>query len=110
MSSQHSYHLRNLRLVPPEPIRVTETSPAGAKPRDCDFLKAPLGSKGCHYEKVKNSSTGITAKDLSTGQMLMSEDYGKTWYTSGISQVFPTHLRRYTITLYVDYQWEKIQD
>src|SRR5258708_2753054 len=24
------------------------------KPKDCDFMHAPLGDKGCHYKKVVN--------------------------------------------------------
>lgn len=29
----------------------TKIVPAGPQPEDCDFLTAPLGSKGCHYDK-----------------------------------------------------------
>jgi len=28
-----------------------------AEPRDCDFLKAPLGNKECHYEKQVDAQT-----------------------------------------------------
>jgi hypothetical protein len=62
------------------------------KPKDCDFISAPLGAKNCHYEPkiwVWNSDAvlidgdGITkvkfSTDTKTDKPIMSTDDGKTW-------------------------------
>jgi len=47
------------------------------EPHDCDFFKAPIGSKGCHFEK----SVAVTkiGNDIQTGRPTVSHDNGKTW-------------------------------
>jgi hypothetical protein len=61
-----------------------------AKPSDCDFLHAPLGSKGCTYKshvKAYNSSGVLIGgedapkygHDTKTGKPIISYDDGKTW-------------------------------
>ena len=46
------------------------------KPSDCDFLTAPIGNKGCHYEpEVATVRTGHNA----AGERFVSYDDGKTW-------------------------------
>jgi hypothetical protein len=64
------------------------------KPRDCDFLHAPLGEKGCHYKKsvIGFNSTGdvvmvpddqdevVFGTDPKTGMRTVSFDQGKTWH------------------------------
>ena len=52
-------------------VRVTP------KPGDCDFLHAPIGLKGCHYE----TSIQVTrySKDVQSGRAIVSYDDGKTW-------------------------------
>jgi hypothetical protein len=96
--------------APPEDNYVTEASDAGPKPHDCDWLAAPLGSKSCHYEKTKYSSTAITGVDRSTGQTLLSEDYGRTWYTRSFVLVPSPSVGQRTIHLYVNYRWQKVTD
>jgi hypothetical protein len=60
------------------------------KPKDCDFIHAPLGDKGCSY---KASATAYNAdgvplrgehppkfgKDNGTGKTIISYDGGKHW-------------------------------
>ena len=46
------------------------------KPHDCDWMKAPLGSKFCHYE-IKVGE--ISRQNAATGRTEFSYDEGKTW-------------------------------
>lgn len=61
-----------------------------AKPKDCDFMHAPLGDKGCHYEAVVKAldkegwlvggdGAPIYSHDAKTGKPIESNDNGKTW-------------------------------
>ena len=61
-----------------------------AKPKDCDFMHAPLGDKDCHYEAVVEAYNakgdwigGDNAPefghDTKTGKPIVSYDAGKTW-------------------------------
>jgi hypothetical protein len=61
-----------------------------AQPSDCDFMHAPLGSKGCHYKAVVTAynATGAVvggddapkySHDTKTGKPIISYDNGKTW-------------------------------
>jgi len=62
-----------------------------SKPPDCDFMQAPLGRKGCHYEAEVSASNaqgiwigGDAAPKfrlLNSGQIILSRDDGKTWDT-----------------------------
>jgi hypothetical protein len=47
------------------------------KPADCDFLRAPIGLKGCHYRK----SVQVTrySKDARTNQPMVPYDDGHSW-------------------------------
>ena len=46
------------------------------KPHNCDFSYAPLGSKGCHYEK----QVSVWRHTISaSGGPIISYDDGKTW-------------------------------
>jgi hypothetical protein len=55
-----------------------------AKPADCDFLHAPVGFKGCHYEK----SVQVTRydNDEHTHRPIVSYDDGKTWSSLAADQ------------------------
>jgi hypothetical protein len=44
--------------VSPDEIQVD------ARPTDCDFIHAPLGSKGCHYEAVVYDARGKLDKSV----------------------------------------------
>ena len=46
------------------------------KPHDCDFWKAPIGEKECHYKRVVNTVEKATSKEKLP---IMSFDSGKTW-------------------------------
>jgi hypothetical protein len=70
--------------VTPDKIHVD------AKPKDCDFLHAPLGIKGCHYEADVNAynAEGMLVggdhapkygRDSKTRKPVVSWDDGKTW-------------------------------
>lgn len=60
-----------------------------SKPIDCDFLAAPIGRKGCHYEKTEAITKIGLSQDGKTP--MMSEDGGKTWHPFAIdpNQVIP---------------------
>jgi hypothetical protein len=47
------------------------------KPHDCEFLKAPIGSKECHFDK--NVEVTKVGKDTKTGRPVVSHNSGKTW-------------------------------
>lgn len=47
------------------------------EPHDCDFLKAPIGSKECHFDK--NVEVTKVGKDNKTGRPVVSHDNGTTW-------------------------------
>jgi hypothetical protein len=60
------------------------------KPSDCDWTRAPLGNKGCHFKAIVNtfnaageSLGGDDApkyrRDSKTGKAIVSYDRGKTW-------------------------------
>lgn len=47
------------------------------RPSDCDFLRAPIGEKGCQY----NKDVAVTKRsvDVQTKRRIISYDEGKTW-------------------------------
>ncbi|WP_439408795.1 hypothetical protein ACNJX9_11255 [Bradyrhizobium sp. DASA03076] len=60
------------------------------KPKDCDFMHAPLGDKGCSYKahvKAYNASGALVSgedapkygRDSKTGSSIISYNDGKTW-------------------------------
>jgi len=72
-------------------------------PSDCDFLKAPIGRKGCHYDKRVTYERVITSRDTSTNRPIVSYDEGKTWtWNDGDYPVSPSK------TVYVG--WQKIEE
>jgi hypothetical protein len=48
------------------------------KPHDCDWLKAPIGDKECHYD-MKVLVTEIRSTDQKTGRPIVSYDGGISW-------------------------------
>lgn len=48
------------------------------KPENCDWDYAPLGRKGCHYEK--EVTVARYSRDAKTGRPIVTYDGGKTWY------------------------------
>jgi hypothetical protein len=70
-------------------------------PHDCEWLKAPLGEKYCHYDAVVSS--GRISKDSKTGNPIWSSDDGKTW-----SWYDATNPSRVMPHVYVG--WEKVED
>ena len=56
--------------VPTEKVIIEEM------PHDCDFLRAPLGVKGCSYTRETSVvKTGVNA----AGQHVVTYDNGKSW-------------------------------
>jgi hypothetical protein len=49
------------------------------EPIDCDFWSAPLGIKGCHYEKVVTVVKYGASFEGSKSRPVASYDGGKTW-------------------------------
>ena len=60
------------------------------KPTDCDWGRAPLGEKGCHYEKtvaaynaqgwlLDGDGAPLFSHEAKTGKPIVSYDGGKTW-------------------------------
>jgi hypothetical protein len=60
------------------------------KPKDCDWMRAPLGDKGCHFkrivaafnasgEQVGGDDAPKYSRDTKTGKPIVSYDNGKTW-------------------------------
>jgi hypothetical protein len=76
------------------------------EPHDCDFWKAPLGEKDCHYKRVVSTvEVGIST---TTNRPVMSLDGGKTWsaYTPDPGTTTPQNA---TVTN-VAVTWEKVED
>jgi hypothetical protein len=60
------------------------------KPKDCDFIHAPLGDKGCSYKAnataynadgvpLRGENPPKFGKDTNTGKTIISYDGGKNW-------------------------------
>jgi hypothetical protein len=59
------------------------------EPEDCNFLTAPLGSKGCSYTRTAIAVNELgqevpshlrRSNDTKTGKPIVSADDGKTWW------------------------------
>jgi len=81
-----------------DPAQVTMEK----KPTDCDFLRAPLGEKECHYER-QVSTVRVMTKELEFLRSVnyVSSDDGKTWTVDTASP--PTQPQ-------VLISWEKVED
>ncbi len=72
-------------------------------PSDCDFLKAPIGSKECHYDKIVTYEHIITSHDKNSNRAIVSYDEGKTWsWNDGDYPISPSK------TVHVG--WQKIEE
>src|SRR6202035_5024976 len=49
------------------------------KPHDCDWSKAPIGNKECHYEVEVVKTRIREGVDQKTGKPIISYDDGSTW-------------------------------
>jgi len=83
------------------------------RPSNCDWDFAPLGKKGCHYEKVVTGSNSsgdrvagtdapVFSTDVNTGKPIVSYDQRKTW------QLAPEGMS--TNVTEVDISWTKVDD
>jgi hypothetical protein len=80
-------------------VKQSEDKP----PHDCDFLKAPVGSKGCHYDKTVTYEHIIASHDTNTNRSIVSYDEGKTWsWNDGEYAVSASK------TVYIG--WQKIEE
>lgn len=85
--------------VEPSQVQQSQDKP----PSDCDFLKAPIGGKSCHYDKTVTYEHIITKRDINTNRPIVSYDEGKTWsWNDGDYPVSPSK------TVYVS--WQKIEE
>jgi rubredoxin len=85
------------------------------KPKDCDFIHAPLGDKACHYKKViygYNSRgdfvAGDNAPQYSTNTQnkpIISYDGGKSWQLLPDAQNPPD-----TKVVKIEVDWEKVKE
>jgi hypothetical protein len=94
----------NLAYRAQYPSARAEDIKVQSKPIDCDWDYAPLGRKGCHYEKrvvvIKHS---ISTQNLP----IVSYDDGKTWTVedrTGTSHAANERYEEVSVT------WEKVQD
>ena len=76
------------------------------KPRDCDWLRSPLGNKDCHFEvKIETIKEGFDEH----GAPVVSYDDGATWNPAdGIDKPYPLAAKVPTIRS-VNISWEKLQ-
>jgi hypothetical protein len=76
------------------------------EPHDCEFLKAPVGKKYCHFDKSVNEfvQAGDVTKfgtDNATGRPVVSEDGGKTWkWNDGTDKLSPTSAQKSVVVSY----------
>lgn len=76
------------------------------KPKLCDWGRAPIGDKGCHYEAVVH----LTRWNTSTaGKPIVSYDNGKTWELVTSSEDIPVSARKLPST-FVVISWDKRED
>ncbi|MGH9745530.1 MAG: hypothetical protein ACRD59_05395 [Candidatus Acidiferrales bacterium] len=72
------------------------------RPHDCDFLKAPIGEKECHFEAHSELRVVLT-HDNPWSNPVASYDNGKTWVPNDTTP--PAKAERY-----VTVSWEKVED
>lgn len=76
------------------------------KPHDCDFWKAPIGAKECHYKRIV--STVEIGKGAKTNRPMMSFDGGKTW--SYFTPDPGTTVAQGPTVTSASITWEKVED
>lgn len=85
------------------------------KPTDCDFMRAPLGEKGCHYDEtvtaynaegdvVGGDNAPRYSNDTKTGKPIISWDNGKTWEWLAADHVPDQTIKTLQVT------WHKVTD
>jgi hypothetical protein len=76
------------------------------KPHDCDFWKAPIGEKECHYKRAV--STVEIGREPTNNKPEMSLDGGKTWsyFTPDPGTTIPPG----TTVTSVSVTWEKVEE
>jgi hypothetical protein len=85
------------------------------KPSDCDWGRAPLGNKACHFKAVVTAynAAGVVVggddapkygHDSKTGQPIVSYDDGKTWAWLPASAIPDPKIKTVTI------RWAKVTD
>lgn len=76
------------------------------KPKDCEFLTAPLGSKNCHYDKSEQKIEMAMSKDGKSP--LISYDEGKSW--SPIDPPTGVKVPQYPTVVSAQISWIKVTD
>jgi hypothetical protein len=86
-----------------------------SKPKDCDFMHAPMGNKECHYdakataynavgEVVGGANAPKYSHDIKTGKPIVSYDDGKTWDWFYGADIPDTKIKSVVVT------WSKVTD
>jgi hypothetical protein len=85
------------------------------KPHDCDYNRAPLGDKGCHYEPAVtayNAAAEVVggdhapkySHDTNTGKPIVSWNYGKTWDWYSGTEIPDQKIKSVVVT------WSKVSE
>jgi diadenosine tetraphosphatase ApaH/serine/threonine PP2A family protein phosphatase len=100
----HARWLNKLRYSAYYGVNTTDVNQGEDKPpSDCDFFRAPIGLKGCHYDKTVTYAHVITSHDTATNRPIVSFDEGKTW--SWNDGDYPTSSSK-SVYIY----WQKIDE
>lgn len=87
----------------------------GDQPTDCDWMRAPLGGKGCHFKAIAtgyNVPGDVVAgdgapkygHDTNTGKPIISYDNGETWAWFPGSAIPDLRIKT------VEVRWEKVTE
>jgi hypothetical protein len=73
-------------------VEYGQVTTAGDQPRDCNWLKSPLGDKGCSYSREVSTAQ---VRSNRFGYQDVSYDEGKTWTvhamsTNGVDHLYST--------------------
>ena len=81
------------------------------EPHDCDFMKAPIGNKECHFEIQVQKD--LVTYDASS-RKIVSYDNGVTWTTDTGAGIYETASSPVTPgswkTVAVSLTWNKVED
>lgn len=75
------------------------------KPHDCDFLKAPIGSKECHFNRTVRT---IEWAKSQVGAPIVSYDDGKNWVNFDPNPGTSVPQTPTVVSVFVE--WEKVED
>jgi hypothetical protein len=82
------------------------------KPKDCDFMHAPVGRKECHYEAEATAFNAagqvidhrVKFSRDTNGKPIISLDDGKTWVWDDGTEIRDRRIKSVSVT------WSKVAD